>query len=220
MAAPAQDNTQTSAPSQGKGPSQNNQNYDQGRQYQPVGANNGPMGQNPVQRNSGNYGPQVQQPLGSFPPPQITNYGPGSFPQPQVMPPQPFDFSAIAQANPNINPAEITDLQGLSGPAYDQQLAKLQAMGVTNLPPTNPFAQPQVQQPLVQQPLVQQPQVMPRFKQPNFGNTGGPLIKPPQPQVMPSQLQVLPGRPMPMPTNMAQQPQGLAQLQQMLRGKR
>ena len=106
-------------------------------------------------------------------------------------------------------------------------------MGVTNLPPTNPFAQPQVQQPLVQQPQVMppqitnygpgsfpQPQVMPRFKQPNFGNTGGPLIKPPQPQVMPSQLQVLPGRPMPMPTNMAQQPQGLAQLQQMLRGKR
>jgi hypothetical protein len=54
------------------------------------------------------------------------------------------NYAAIAQANPNINPAEITDLQGMTpgSPAYNQRISELQSKGVNMLgggmPPQSP----------------------------------------------------------------------------------
>lgn len=50
-------------------------------------------------------------------------------------------LSKLAASNPNINPAEIMDLQGMGGQAYAQQLQNLQNMGVKGLDSLN---QPQV----------------------------------------------------------------------------
>lgn len=142
MAAPAQDNTQTSAPSQGKGPSQNNQNYDQGRQYQPVGANNGPMGQNPVQYPQGNdrfnnmgqqqnrnygpqsgKGPQRNQPNNPMQPQQPNTY------LPQVLPQQPGQVPVQGGRSPEqmqqlqmqmMNPQELQNYKQYGDPYYGQ----------------------------------------------------------------------------------------------------
>lgn len=151
--------------------------------------------------------------------PTSTSYPAQPMPTAQPVPapagkgtPTPSQLQQIAAANPNINPTEITDLQGMTpgGQAYNQQIQNLQSMGV-QVPSqgkgnvVNPAVSPV-------------PQVQPKAPIINQGRPG-PLPSPDRvvnstiyPRVQPKAPIINQGRPGPLPVPQVLPVQGLGSL--------
>lgn len=196
-------------------------------------------GQLPAQGGKGGAKPYT--PIGAQP--QVPaqgkgqNLGPNVFPAPQVQQPQvPAQGGKMSPLINQLQQSQVPAQGGearvpmggfMGGPGQPQVQQQMQMMTPQELQNYKQYGDAYYGQPQrtltpaematsgLSQPLVQQrdPRVMPARPMPNFGNTGGSLVKP---SPFPQQPQVLPARPM--PANMA--PQGLMGLQQTLAGQR
>jgi hypothetical protein len=148
--------TQQPSSPQGKGPSAS---QNTGATYQPVGANNGPFSQNPVQ--------QVNQPQ------QTQAKGPGQFNPnmaPQPMPQQMNPNIPLGQAKgpgQQINPNMANQLQNLgliNGAGLPMPMTPAQQLALTQQQPqvpNTPFPQPIKFDPQKANPIMPRPPVMP-----------------------------------------------------------